>query len=362
MRRITLLLVALLFVFFNATFAWGEEPAAPELTLNQAVEKAKSNSINLQSLKYDVERSYEVRQFDADKVTYIPFGPTSNAVSRAYSTLVQQDLNYQISKRNLVYQQDVVEMQVYKLYDELLQAQEKVKVCEAQLKSADWQRIVANANYRVGMLNMMGLIQAQATAESAKTGLEAAKKALDDTYQKFNQLVGLDPSDRPVLVDKPKFEELKIGDLDSEVSRTLAVCPTVWVAQQKVDLAKITLDLYDFSSSSRTEPYKAKEIDVTKAELSVSDTTEQMEKLVRTLYYSLKQYEEQYKSAQENVKSAEEALRVARVKYDVGMATRPDVLAAESTLAQANQSLLNYSCQHEILVFAFKKPWAYAAS
>lgn len=362
MRRFILLVVALTFLLLNSAVAWADETAAPELTLQQAIDKAKANSETLKSAKYDIERGYQVRKFDADKVTFTPIGTASDSSSRAFTGLIQADMNWQMAQKTYNAQEDSLVMQTLKAYNALLLAQEKVKVADVQLKNADLQRMVAEANYRVGLLNKMSLLQAQTTQEAAKAGMEAANKALEDSYQKFNQLVGLYPADRPVLVDKPKFDELKIDDLDAEVGRAMAASPTVWLAQQKVDLAKLTLDLYDYTSTSRSEPYDAKIIDVTKAQLSAMDTNEQLQKLVRTLYFSVKQLEEQYMSAQESVKVAEEALRVVKVKYDVGMATRAEISAAELTLAQANQSVLDYSSQHEILALAFSKPWAYAAS
>ncbi|OPX89631.1 MAG: Outer membrane efflux protein [Pelotomaculum sp. PtaB.Bin104] len=361
-RFLTILTISLtLTLGFAGIQAWAaKEPASPEFTLEQAVEKAKANSQTLKSMKYDINRSYEVRQYVGDKVTFTPLEASDSEADATFKSLMSADLNWRMAKRSYDAQEDTLVMQTYKIYYGLLQAIEDVKVAESQLKNAEWKHRVAAANYRVGLLNKMGMLEADAALAEAKANLEAANKALEDAYQKFNQLVGLWPEDRPVLVDKPSFNEVKIDNLDYEVAKAKADCPSIWLARQKIDLAKINLDLYSFNNAS--EPYVAKKIDVDKTEIAVEDADEQMDKLVRTLYYTIKQSEEQYANAMDSVKTAEESLRVIKVKYDVGMATLAEVRAAEAALVKAENSVFDLACQHEIQAYAFQKPWAYAAS
>jgi outer membrane protein TolC len=352
----------MIFAFgFSSPQAWAaKEPATPEFTLEQAIEKAMANSETLKSSDYDVERGYEVRQYVGDKLVWTPLESSGTEADSAFRNLMSSDLNWRSAKRTYEAQEDSLVMQTYKLYFGLQQAINNVRVAEIQAGSAEWQYRVSAATYRVGMLNSLGLLQADATLTTSKSNLESANKALEDAYQKFNQLVGLWPEDRPVLVEKPVFNEVKIDNLDFEVAKALAASPSVWLAQQKIDLAKINLNLYNFNNAS--EPYIAKEIDVTKTEIAAEDTTEQMEKLVRTLYYTIKQAEEQYAVAQDSVKTAEESFRVTKIKYDIGMATLAEVRAAEAALAQAEKSVADLTYSHEIFEYAFQKPWAYAAS
>ena len=71
------------------------------------------------------------------------------------------------------------------------------------------------------------------------------------------------------------------------------------------------------------------------------------------------QMEEQYNGYLGSEKVAEESLRVTKIKYEVGMATQADVIDAEMSLAQAREDLIDLTCEHEIQVMYFCKPWTY---
>ncbi|MCG9967940.1 TolC family protein [Pelotomaculum terephthalicicum JT] len=360
MRRITVVAVLCFILNFviGVNIALAREPENPQLTLQQAIDKALLNSKSIKSADYDIDRTEELRDKAADKVMYTPYDEATTAAETAFTGLQKADTNWQMAKRTYEAEQDSLVMKVIKAYNGLLQATENVKMAEAQLKYDNSQHIIALAKNRVGLLNKAELVESEATVETSKSDLEAKKKALDDSYEAFNLLVGLWPEDRPVLTDLPGYEELTVNNLDYEVQKAFEQSPTVWLAQKNVDLAKIAYNIWNYDSTS--EPIKVVKIDLDKAKLDAADTNEQFKNLVRTIYYKTKQLEEQYAGCQESVKVAEEALRVIRVKYEVGMVTAADVTAAEIALEKAKKLEFDTLCEHDILTYAFQKPWAYA--
>jgi len=87
-----------------------------------------------------------------------------------------------------------------------------------------------------------------------------------------------------------------------------------------------------------------------------------MRKLVRTIYYNIRQLEENYAGIEQKLAVAEENLRITRLKYELGMAIKTDVISAQAALTGTQKTLIDAACQHEVLKLAFRKPWAYAAS
>lgn len=341
-----------------------KEPATFELSLEKAVEMAIANSKELQNAQYDIDRAWEVREKAADNVKYIPAGIISGddaaKAAAAFTGLVQADLSWQAKKKAYEVTKDSVVMAVYKAYYNVLSAQENVRAKEATLKSAEWQRRIAADQLRLGMLSKSDFLTVSASIEQATKDLEAAKKALDDAYHQLNQLIGLWPEDRPVLTSRPKYEPLAVDSLDAAVERAVAESPTVWLAKSQVDYYKLRLDLYPFNTSSVSDPYDAWEIDVSKAEVSAASTEEQIRKQVRSIYYTAKQLEDSYAAVLQRLEVNREKLRVARLKFELGMATKADVLSAEAELAKTEKDLLDLVAQHEICVMLFAKPWVYS--
>ncbi|MGB9793024.1 MAG: hypothetical protein ACPLTR_10695 [Thermacetogeniaceae bacterium] len=56
--------------------------------------------------------------------------------------------------------------------------------------------------------------------------------------------------------------------------------------------------------------------------------------------------------------AAEEFARITRLQYEVGMATKAQVTAADVAVASAKYGLLALQCNHDLLVRAMQKPWA----
>ncbi|OPZ72220.1 MAG: outer membrane channel protein [Firmicutes bacterium ADurb.Bin456] len=360
-RRVAVCFTLFAFLFILLPFqALAREPLTPELTLEAAVERALVTNNSLKKAQKDLERAEEVKDYLADKVDFIPSGPvpSSNAES-VFLNLTQAEISRNMARRNYKASEDAVVLSVHQAYYEILKSQEKVSVAESTLKNRQWLKQVVYAGQRVGTVDILTVIQAETSWTGAKTSLEAARKALADAYQKFNQMTGYEPEDRPVLVDRPKLVPLEVKNLDVEINAIVTSSPTLWSAEQGVELAKLTKRLYDFTNPGAGEPYEVKDIDLQKAEVTAGDVRDQMAKQLRTMYYTAKQLEEQYSGVVEGTRLAGENLRVAKVKFDVGVATKTDVLNAELALEQARQGLLEIECQHEILKMAFKKPWAY---
>ena len=354
-------------LFAAPGLSWGDEmsaagnaaSAALELTLDEAVNRALAKSNTLKSAEYDIERSEEVRESAADKVKYIPAGPTPDAAAAAFTNLVAKDLAWQMSKKTKDVKADAITLSVFQAYINVLAAQEKVAAAEKALADADWKRWAARVGYQVGTVSLSGKLTAEVNYDARAAALASARAALEDAYHKLNQLVGLNPDDRPVLKDQPQLIPIKVDDLEAEIQRRVEESPSVWLAERNVELARLALDLYDWTNPNR-EPYRAKEIDVTKAELSAADAKDQLRQQLRSIYQNIVQIEQDYASLEQSLKLAQENLRIKKVYYEVGMATKGDLLAAEADVASLQLALRAKAYQHEVLKLAFDKPWAYS--
>lgn len=361
MRRFILLLTAAAFLCLTALPAWAGEPATPELSLNDAIARALTHSESIRKAAKQLDLTEIERDQKEKDLGYIEGGATGESEGEsAYAGLLSANLTWRMSERSLTSAQDTLTLSVCGKYWAIQLAGVNLEVAEIALKQANLDLNKARVSYQVGLTAADALLAAETKQASAKYSLEKAQNDLETAYTAFNQAVGLRAEDRPVLTDELSFTPMDDDvSLDVLVARVLGNSPTVWQAEQKVEMQKILKDLMFYTGSY--QPYEARKIEMDQVKLDAASAKEAAEILTRNIYYTLRSLEVSYPAAEQAVKLAEENLRVGQVKLQVGMATGADVAALETALAQSRQSLLELKKNHAYYTLALEKPWAAAS-
>lgn len=365
MKRTLIFLVLAALVISLSSAAYADDGPASgsgdeiSLTYQGALEMALTKSNTYKNARLDIDRAYEVRQNASDKVKYIPWDPANAGASAAITGLTQADLGWQMSKKTYDVIRDTLGLSVKQSYNAVLQAQQKKKLADLSLADSTTQKYLVDLKYQNGMSSMIERDQHRGSLTAARGSQEAAAKALDDAYEAFNALAGLPAGSRPVLTDLPKMVSIEDVDLDAKAAQARDVSPSVWLAQQNINVAKLTLSLFNPNSTSGSDNYEAKKIDVNKQENKAADEKTKLDKNVRALYYKIKQLEEQYAGLQANLEVAEKSLKINQVKFDIGMIIKADLIASQLAAEKIRQQMFDIAAQHENLVLAFEKPWTY---
>lgn len=333
------------------------------LTLDQAVELAIANSRELKQLEADRERNEEVRDSLSDQLVFTPSG-TGNGENDARDRQVvkglsQTDLALEMSKKQVELTKESIAYSTKKAYDDLILQLKSSELADLSIEHAEWQKRLVEVKLENGMSSQTDLTQVENSVREKKAQKELATKAVEDAYQKLNHLIGKEPKDRYELTDTTPFTKMAEVELESHINQVISSSTAVWLAEQKVKLAEIDVDLYTFNSSG-SDSYQAEKIDVKKAQLSAADTKEQMKQSIRNIYYSVKQLEEQYEALTANLNKVEEGLKLVQTKYEVGMATALEVFDAKLQVENLNKQILDITLKVEQLKIAFDKPWVLA--
>lgn len=344
---------------FNVLFSVPAVKAEDVLTLNEAVEAAKKNSKALQKMELDIERTEEVRKSAAEKVMYIPSGPTDPIAAAAWTGLVMTDVSLMMAKKSKAVEEDKIYMEVLKKYTEVLKAEKAYDYALKAKKNSDFNYRVSMLSYDAGVISFNQLKMVNGGNRISDKTLASAKVELDKAYGELNQLLGWAPDKRYKLVWEEDFTALQVDDPDLEIVRIMDGNPAVWLAEQKINLARLNLDLYSWSDPNR-EPYRAKEIDVEKAEIEARIVKQQMRDGLFSLYQSLQQLEEGYNLALESLKTAEMEYKNTETLYNAGMSTMVELKNAELKVEKARVELEKIALQHYVLKYAFYHPWAYS--
>lgn len=332
------------------------EPKTPELSLEQAISRALSNSLAVERAVLDVVYAEDVS--DGAKLAAYRWNPNYTTVytpgTEYYiAAIMTADFNYEAAKKQEELQRDMVRTETEKRYYDILLYQEKIAALEAELAAEEQKFRITELMFEAGMVPRIAFDQASLQLSQKRAELAAAENDLENAFVVFNQLVGLKAEDRPVLTDRPVFEELNVENLGSTVSQIVKDNPAQWIADEGVDLQE---ELEGFTGASSEQH----DIKVEQAELDADMLREETRKGTYKIYYGIKSLEDAYQTAQAGVRLAEDNLRIAKLKYDVGMATQADVAAAEAAVIQAQQKLFEITCQHKISKTVFYKPWTAA--
>jgi len=362
-RTVQVLLVTVLALAFTCGLAWGKEPATPELTLNETITLAIQHSTTMKTAGLAVDKAGEQRKYASDQLTYTPVlgGSYDPRLEAAWYTLLSADLGWEMSKRNQNAEEDRLVLSACQKYWDVLKAQEKVKAAELGLKKADLALRKTRAQVQAGlsapgMSPQLALQTAEMGLTGSKAGLVGAQNDLDLAYTALNQVIGVWPEDRPVLVDTVQFKPIEVENLDTHIQRVLETNPSIWLAGEGVTMAKYAQEL--MWAAGQYTPYEIRKIEVKEAEYTALSARDAVKLGTRELYYALRGLEEAYSTAEKGVETAEEALRVARLMKELGMVTTADVAEREAAFAEAKQGLLDLGCQHAYMKLAFQKPWA----
>ncbi|WP_172613495.1 TolC family protein [Moorella sp. E306M] len=332
------------------------------LTLQQAVDMALKHSSELQVARNTIDKNKKLRDeaWDANNAvlinTYLGNGlyvsvPTGKDPQGA---VFKTDYDWRAAQKDYDTKVESVKASVYQAYFNVLQDQAQVNYLEQSLASKERNLRDAEARWQAGMDTAFNVNQLRAAVVSERAKLAQAQDTLARDYANLAQLVGLPRGSTPALSNDATYQPLEVTDLNSTIEQIVSASPDLWKAQQQVQLIK---DTFAMQNSADVDRYNLKN-----ANLAVTITGDKLQQAVLKLYYTVKDLEAGYEAAQKSVATAEEALRLAKLRYDVGIGTQADVLAAEASLAQARQQLLSLTIQHELAVKAFWQPWAWSAS
>ncbi|MDN4079182.1 stalk domain-containing protein [Paenibacillus polymyxa] len=330
------------------------------LTYVDAVKLAIADSTSVKTAETTIDQTGKIMKEAGKNIDFVPAEAGDEGQDKAFKGYAQTNLNYEAAKKNLDMTKEGIEYNVKDLYNKLLQKQNAVKLAALNIEDAERKLKVAQIKRDNQMSSDYEVTQATNQVTQNQAALEKAKKDLDSAYVSLNQVIGYKPEQRYELKDKPVYSEFK-DNVETKVSQVLTSSTAIWLSEQKVDLAELSLKLYNFNTAGNT-PYEAEQLNVEKAQYATEGTKRQLEEAVRTIYNNIKALESQYSQIQAGLVSAKSAADMAKKQFDVGLATELQVYEANLKVTTAEQQAEDIVSSIDTLKLAFNKPWAMQGS
>ncbi|MCF8011943.1 MAG: TolC family protein [Clostridiales bacterium] len=367
MRRaifISILITILSIGWAVSGFAAEEKDANQEtngLTLNEAVDQALHNCIDVELAEKSVDKAWEERESARDgyvgKVKKYPntdipaMYAASAAANEPFFSYLAAHGKWRISKESLEMTEDALVLQAKQYYYNILQHKKEIETKQAELEKAESDLEVIRAKQEVGMATSVQVQGQKSSVERIKSELKQKQAALQKNYRQFKKLLGIDRDEEINLVSPVEYEQAKISSLDNKIVWALSPDnnPYLFMKKEQYDISKYT---WTMAVSS-----EAGHISKEKKGMQYQDARKEMRNKMHELYDNLNTLESSYYSTQEAVKSAREGLRVTEQMYEVGMVTQNDVLDSKVKLEQARDALSNIKINYALAKETFEKPW-----
>lgn len=286
---------------------------------------------------------------------------------------------FQISYLNLLATSQQLIAQVKRSYYELLRACGQADAAQAAVNVAAVRLKNTEARYKEGTVPKFDLTTAQVDLANLNQNLIAAQSRVSIAQANLNRVLGL-PADTPTQVLKSAIPvDIYEVDIPKSAKTALERRPEIKIQQRSIALNKTNIALqrtaakpslginghYDYVSTqafstSNTSWVAAATLSipvwdggVTKAKVdqayadlyaaqdTLAQTEQRISQEVSNAALVLVEAAKRTQTTAENVKLAEEALRLANVRYEAGIAVLVEVTNAESQLTQARFNEVN---------------------
>lgn len=303
------------------------------------------------------------------------------------STYNQAKLNLDlVEEMDSQTRQDLI-FEVKKAYYGVLLSKEILKVSEDALSLAEKHLERTKKLLEAGVASKLDLLRAEVQVANLKPQVIRAKNASELAEEGLKTLLGLKSDDKVILKEslsykpaeidqdklislalerRPEINQLKIQRKMTREMLRLAwasYIPNVAIAGEfnwradRFSFARealenyytvnlvVTLPIFDgFSRESKISQSKA---ELERIDYVLKGVEQNIALDVKNAFLSFKEARESYESQKTNVSQAEEAVRVAELNYEEGLATYLDVLSAHMALTEAKtnlaQALYNYN-------------------
>ncbi len=297
-------------------------------------------------------------------------GRLESQIALAEANLRGAQATFERTKQQVVYS-------VEQIYLQELLAYENVAAAQRALDQANESLRVAQAKFRVGAAPQFDVLQAEVAVANGEQTLVQAQTSVANALASLNAALTL-PLDTPLQPTDtltPQPVDVTLADAIVRALRDrpdlLALRSQLAAAQAGIDVAasggRPTISLgggYDVGNSNGQSPgisgswsvtlgvtlsvfdggitqAKVREAQLRLEQLTIKEaqTRQQVELDVRLAWLALQQAAGRLAATAKAVEQGREAARLAAVRYQAGVGTSLEVLSAQLTLAQGEQSL-----------------------
>lgn len=292
--------------------------------LQAAIEYALQNSSDMKRAEINyLEAQMTLKQTEANQL-----------LSGSRLELQQAQLAFRKAANAYTLAQQDVAQSVEQAYYSVLKAQAGRQSAADALARAEKQYQIVKAKFDSGVVAELDVIEAENNLAARKADLAQAESDLEISQMRFNKALGR-PLMSPVeLAEEDSTYAEVTMTLEEAVEHALSNRFELIAGQEEVNLCREEVKLKDNDYTPEMEKSRARYA-LQRAELNLSNLKTEIQLAVRENYSKLNRAKAQIELLRGNVELAKRRLEIAQVRYEAGLSTTVDLIAAQNALSDA---------------------------
>ncbi len=335
-----------------------EDVALPELTMEEAVAKAKRHSPDLRKVEDTLDYVDEMMDdIDADGVVTVPSVEYKKWVDDGWHTLVSAVYQLEQSQKQARLSRDlqnlVLELSVKVSFTAIKNNGDSLNLAR---KNAEIQKTLYEqgyTKYRLKLLSQYNLDKLEIAAQQAAAQVTLLENAGEQLAIKLNDLMGEGADARFTYVYAVDFTPYQMTQsMEQYINAALKNDLSIALVELQLDSAEFSKNYVGYSNTSTDSNTQEYNYDNAKRDLKTAKTDKAA--AIRNAYLQLQQVETQIASAQSDLTKAEADYRAAQLNLQSGNATQITVEQAELGVISAKNSLNQLIYNYDMLVYQFE--------
>ncbi len=367
-KKIISLAVMLLLLTFLPAVVVPAEDETLSLTLEQAMELALANNNQVELNRLSIEKAklgleqakHAAKKIDFDAIDAMPremragLGLDMYQLHLAkYVAPVASQANLTIAEKQAELRENVLRLEVEKNYYELLRKKTALDNAKNALLRAQEQLRIAQESYKAGVLAKSDVIGAEVLVASKEAGVVNAQNQFDKAILNLAQTLGLDLDTKIVPATQFSFEPITI-DLAKEINKALEQDISVIGAKEGLKVAEVTFEQARGFYTPNVFTYREAEYGLEEAKVNLKKAQDELELKVRSAYLDLLSAKTAYETLEKSLEAARENYRVAKLRFEAGVATRLEMEQAADQLSEQEGSLMEMLYNYNLAAALFK--------
>ncbi|RAK04112.1 outer membrane efflux protein [Halanaerobium saccharolyticum] len=314
-------------IFLLLTVITFPAAAAEVLTLEEAMERAETENMDLKLTKIDYQKSkINLKNLELQN----EFNYTETQSIEINKNYLDSQKNYQDSKAEII-------KSVIQQYTNLWLLQKEIEAQELTTRAEERLYNEMQARFELAQISKIDLLDQSNQYNDASNELENLRDNYEQSLIEFKTALNLENQE----IEIKELAAPEIWEITEEeaLEKGIAESNTIKIAELGLELAKKEFQKNKIEASSSEQ--KTAELDLQAAEISLEKAEKDLENEIIKAHLSLQQAEKNIELMKNNLEKAESQYQQTRRQFDLGSVTQTALLQYEASLVSSEYQLKN---------------------